>query len=273
MELSEINLRQTALILKAHGEHFFDSSWRSDAPMETESRLFFVQDGEMYYKIEGKEYAVTKNRLALVPENRHVKFGVPKDKLVHLRFCNFNAAFGNKSIFDYLECDWVVDIDDPKRTTDLFKRFDQVDTDNLIRDFVEKKLCLVSILSEFMKKANFKVMNEKDGSKINFSRIADYMRRTANSTDTVNVRLLAEMTHVHPSYFSREFKKRYGKSPMQFVLDERVASAKRQLENPALSIAAIAENMHFSNPKYFSKFFKRRTGMTPTQYRKQIAGK
>ena len=60
---------------------------------------------------------------------------------------------------------------------------------------------------------------------------------------------------------------------MQFVLDERVASAKRQLENPALSIAAIAENMHFSNPKYFSKFFKRRTGMTPTQYRKQIAGK
>ena len=76
MELSEINLRQTALILKSHGEYFFDSSWRSDAPLETQSRLFFIQDGEMYYKIKGKDYVVSKNQLALIPENRHVKFGV-----------------------------------------------------------------------------------------------------------------------------------------------------------------------------------------------------
>ncbi len=273
MELSEINLRQTALILKSHGEYFFDSSWRSDAPLETQSRLFFIQDGEMYYKIEGKNYVVSKNQLALIPENRHVKFGVSKDKLVHLRFCNFNAAFGNKSIFDYLEGDWVITVADPERTIDLFKRFNATDNDNLIRDFVEKKLCLVSLLAEFMDGANFKIATEKESSKIDFAGIADFIRRNANSTDLITLRFLADMAHVHPSYFAREFKKRYGKSPMQFVLDERVASAKRQLENPALSIAAIAENMHFSNPKYFSKFFKRRTGMTPTQYRKQIAGK
>lgn len=269
MELSEINLRQTALILKSHGEYFFDSSWRSDAPLETQSRLFFVQDGEMYYKIEGKDYVVSKNQLALIPENRRVKFGVLKDKLVHLRFCNFNAAFGNKSIFDYLEGDWVITVADPERTIELFKRFDATDNDNLIRDFVQKKFCLVSLLAEFMDESDFKIAAEKENSKINFVGIADFIRRNANSTDLITLRFLADMAHVHPSYFAREFKKHYGKSPMQYVLDERVASAKRQLANTSLSISAIAENMHFSNPKYFSKFFKRRTGMTPSQYRNE----
>ncbi len=268
MELSDISLRKVALIIKSHGEHYGDSSWYSNAPIETQSRLMFIQDGRMYYKIDDKKYSVERNQLILIPENHQVEFGVPKTELVHIRYCNFNAAFGDKSIFDYLDGDWIIDVDNPKKIIDLFKRFDYVDKSNIIKDFISKKLSLLSILDEFFEKSNMSVIEQKEYEKLDLDGMVDFIKRNVNSTDTVNLEYLAKMAHVHPSYLSREFKKKYGKSPMQFVLDERIEEAKRLLTNTTLSVGAVAENMKFENVKYFSKFFKRRTGMTPSEYRK-----
>ena len=96
------------------------------------------------------------------------------------------------------------------------------------------------------------------------------IKRNAHSSDIMNLEYLAKMAHVHPSYFSRKFKKQYGTSPMQFVLEARTDAAKKLLSDRTLTINAVAEAMHFNNVKYFSKFFKRRTGMTPSEYRKHI---
>lgn len=269
MELSHINLRQVALIVRAHGERFADSTWYSNAPVETQSRLMFVQDGKLDYRINGKRYTVTKNQLILMPENRHLEYKVPKNELVHLRYCNFTASFGNKSIFDYLEGDWVTEVDKPEGMIELFRRFDYVDETNIIKDFINKKLCLVSILDEFLSKSNLNISNKEEEEGLDLSGLVDFIKRDIHTRDIVNVEYLAKMMHVHPSHLSREFKKRYGKPPMQFVLDERAEAAKKLLSNSKLSIGDIAENMHFENSKYFSKFFKRRTGMTPSEYRKQ----
>lgn len=272
MELTDINLRQVALVIKAHGEMFADCEWRSNGPLETQSRLIFVQDGQMYFRIEDKKYLVKKNQLMLIPENRHVEYGVRKDELVHCFYCNFNASFGEKSIWDYLDGDWVCDVDEPKKTAELFKRFNWVNEDNLILDFFEKKLSLAAILTEFLKKNTLHIKKTAENKGLDLSDLADYIRRNVNSTDIINIDHLAKRAHIHPSYLIREFKKQFGKSPMQFVLEERVKSAKRQLSDTTLSIGAIAENMSFANAKYFSKFFKRRTGMTPSEFRKQTRG-
>jgi AraC family transcriptional regulator, transcriptional activator of pobA len=40
------------------------------------------------------------------------------------------------------------------------------------------------------------------------------------------------------------------------------------LKNASLSIAQIAEELHFSDQFSFSKFFKRESGLTPSEYRK-----
>lgn len=269
MELSDINLRQVALVIKSHGERYADSTWHSDAPFETQSRLMFIQDGKLSYKIGGKKYTVVKNQLLLIPENRHVEYRVPKNELVHLRYCNFNAKFDKKSIFDYLEGDWVADIDNPNKMLELFKRLDYVDEQNIIKDFISKKLCLVTILSEFLDKANLEMSDDNKKERLNLSGLVDHIKRNINSKDVLNLDYLAKMVHVHPNYLIKEFKKKYGKSPMQFVLDERTEQAKNMLKNTNLSIGDIARNMHFENAKYFSKFFKRRTGMTPSEYRKQ----
>jgi AraC-like DNA-binding protein len=47
--------------------------------------------------------------------------------------------------------------------------------------------------------------------------------------------------------------------------------AKVLLNDGALSIAQIAEELHFSDQFFFSKFFKRNAGVTPSQYRRRVA--
>lgn len=272
LELNEINLRKVALEIKAHGERYFNDEWNSNAPVEIVSRIMFIQEGSMYFNIDDRRFIASKNQLVLIPENRHVEYGVPKGGLVHCRYCNFTALFGDKSIWDHLSGSWFCNTDDPKKMKDLFQRFDRVDNENIIRDFIEKKMCLAEILSEFMNRAELKVERKKTATGIDLSGIADLIKRNAHSTDIMNLEYLAKVAHIHPSYFTREFKRQYGISPMQFVLEARTDAAKKLLSDRSLSIAAVAETMHFDNAKYFSKFFKRRTGMTPSEYRKQLKG-
>ncbi|NJO25503.1 MAG: AraC family transcriptional regulator [Bacteroidia bacterium] len=43
--------------------------------------------------------------------------------------------------------------------------------------------------------------------------------------------------------------------------------AKLLLDNPALSIAEIADELNFSDQSFFGKYFKRLAGMSPKEYR------
>ena len=63
-------------------------------------------------------------------------------------------------------------------------------------------------------------------------------------------------------YVWRLFRDRYGKTPLQFLLSERIEYAKKLLDiyGRQMSIKEIAEMCGFSDPLYFSRMFKRAEG-------------
>ena len=111
----------------------------------------------------------------------------------------------------------------------------------------------------------------RDGDLLNG--IALYIQRYDGPHHELTVEKLAKMANVHPHYFIAEFKKRFGKTPMQYVADIRVDKAKEYLTGTSLSIGEISELLSFADSKYFSKFFKRQTGVTPSEYRKSKSEK
>lgn len=69
-------------------------------------------------------------------------------------------------------------------------------------------------------------------------------------------------------YVRRLFRDRYGKTPLQFLLSERIEYAKKLLDiyGRQMSIKEIAEMCGFSDPLYFSRMFKRAEGISPAAF-------
>lgn len=84
-----------------------------------------------------------------------------------------------------------------------------------------------------------------------------------------SVKFYAEHLFVTPKYLSETVKETTGKTAGYFIDEMVVLEAKVLLKNAALSIAQVAEELHFSDQFTFSKFFKRIAGITPSEYRKQ----
>ncbi|MEZ0484941.1 helix-turn-helix domain-containing protein [Fibrella aquatica] len=57
--------------------------------------------------------------------------------------------------------------------------------------------------------------------------------------------------------------------PLQKLIQERLTlEAKRLLVHTDLSIAQVADRLHFLDHSYFNRFFRKETGMTPEQFRR-----
>lgn len=86
--------------------------------------------------------------------------------------------------------------------------------------------------------------------------------------DDLSLEAIATTIGLSQYHFSRMFKKATGLTPWQYVLQQRIAAAKRLLAHPELSIAAISEKVGFANQNQFSTFFRKQIGVTPTAYRR-----
>jgi len=84
----------------------------------------------------------------------------------------------------------------------------------------------------------------------------------------VSLKELCGLVYLSESQVVRIFKKNFGKTPHEYMLEIKLEQAKKLLLNSKLMIWEIAEQMHFCDEHYFSAIFKKKTGKTPMEYRK-----
>ena len=84
----------------------------------------------------------------------------------------------------------------------------------------------------------------------------------------VHVADVAEALNISPSYLTRIFNHKLSISPMKYINEVKVASAKELLRTGNLTIKEIAARLHFSDPLYFSRVFSQTEGLSPREYRK-----
>ncbi len=78
---------------------------------------------------------------------------------------------------------------------------------------------------------------------------------------------LSQLLNMSPFHFSRLFKQSIGKSPYQYLLQQRVERAKQLLKQTDRLIIDIALECGFNSHSHLSKQFRQLTGMTPKTYR------
>lgn len=89
-----------------------------------------------------------------------------------------------------------------------------------------------------------------------------------NYQSQLTLKKIASCFHISASYLSTLFKKAYGLSPNEYLMNKRITKARDLLTAfPPISIKQISVMVGYTDPYYFSRIFKMITGISPTEYR------
>lgn len=87
--------------------------------------------------------------------------------------------------------------------------------------------------------------------------------------EDISLDRLAEEFYISKYYLSREFKKEFGTTIIQYVMAKRITNAKELLRYSKDSIENIAQICGIGDASYFNKMFRKMEGCTASEYRKQ----
>ena len=89
----------------------------------------------------------------------------------------------------------------------------------------------------------------------------------------LSLEIISDRLHYNPSYLSNIFKKEFGITFSEYLMNYRLEMAKKWLVETNMTIKDIAERLQYHNPQNFIRSFRKKEDVTPGTYRKmhQIA--
>lgn len=82
----------------------------------------------------------------------------------------------------------------------------------------------------------------------------------------INLSNFSKESGLSDKYFRESFKKLYGSTPTQFLINLRLKEAAKLLSQGLLSVGEVAENVGFTDVYYFSKLFKKKFSVPPSKF-------
>ncbi|MFL0555347.1 AraC family transcriptional regulator [Paenibacillus barengoltzii] len=84
--------------------------------------------------------------------------------------------------------------------------------------------------------------------------------------EPVTIEQLARVAELSPKYFAEMYKKKYGKSPIEYVTEKRMQRAKQLMATASGKLREIAHQAGYADEFYFSRKFKQEIGISPSVY-------
>jgi len=94
----------------------------------------------------------------------------------------------------------------------------------------------------------------------------NYIKNNINSD--LNLDLLSQKSFLSKYHLLRLFKRYYGQTPRQYIIEERIRKAKECLLN-GMTVTETCFAIGFESPTSFSTLFKSRVGSSPMAFRKE----
>lgn len=208
--------------------------------------LSFALSGQITYEHNGKKYVSDKSCAIILPKGETYTLYREMEGLFPL--INFECTN-----FPY---DTFIQI--PLENTKYLKAcFDEMQ--NLFLSGRNK----AKLMSKFYDIIDY-LANQSNTELKALSKAITYIEENYH-TDITNSTLAKECL-ISEEYFRKLFKKKYGISPKQYIVNIRISKAKQMLTEGIYKINAISEKCGFSNPYHFCRFFKQKVGMTPSEY-------
>ncbi len=115
----------------------------------------------------------------------------------------------------------------------------------------------------------YHVYYEKNKQRLtSIDHIARYINE--NYSKRITLDTLASEAYLDRSYLVRAFKKRYGCTPIKYLIDVRLTHAKDILLNTNAPVYEIAEECGYNTESFFISQYRSKYGMSPAQHRQFV---
>ncbi len=98
--------------------------------------------------------------------------------------------------------------------------------------------------------------------------VVDYIY--AHYSESLSLETLSTLSGYNKYYLCRLFKKHFGTSPQDYIIQLRILRAKELLRDTEMNIQTISDIVGIADPNYFYRLFKDKTGISAAAYRKNI---
>ncbi len=149
----------------------------------------------------------------------------------------------------------------PKNQEEIKLLFEKMLAASSLKNGKKYRLCelLCRILSSVLPKHDLKASP--------ISRVKEYI--DDNFTDKLlSVSDIAARAYMSEVNLRKQFKKRYGTSPKEYILNLRFNYAISLMKSDEIPISSISSLCGFTDEKHFSTLFKKRFGVPPSVYKK-----
>jgi AraC family transcriptional activator of pobA len=75
---------------------------------------------------------------------------------------------------------------------------------------------------------------------------------------------------ITPKHLTETIRAVTGRGAASLIAEAVTLEARLRLQNPALTVAQVADQLHFADQSTFARYFRHTVGLTPTVYRQQL---
>lgn len=210
--------------------------------------LTLCKSGKATYVQDGVPYVSDPYTVLLLPQDK--SYALTCSKTGYFPVINFTA--------DHFLADHLMEF--PLDTNDVF--FELFDRMRILQDLPDNRLEQMGLLYTFFGR----LQNMSQPRRNRALEAAEYIQKNLGDPELSN-KSIAQAHHISEVYLRKLFIREFDTSPRQYLLQMRIANAKRILEEQDITVSSVAEKCGYSTVYHFCRSFKHITGITPSDYR------
>lgn len=226
--------------------------------------LFYLKKGSFSMEIDGAKEKIEAGDCVILPD--YIYFH--RNVIQPIEFVYIKFAYDNSCPYSFEIPYGKVSFKDKNRfETNIQKLEELMLTADMLSAGLRNHL-LMDILFQLYFENNTQKALPQTVSSHDSSILAALAFIDTNIKNKIKVDDICRAAGTNPSTLGFKFRRDFGCSVMQFVINERLKKAKHLLLSTTYSVSEIAERCGFENVYYFSNTFKKTTGISPLEYRK-----